>query len=458
MKTTGAGRRTRMLVRCLALLLFSLGLTSPDLARATYYVNQPYVTFAWSGATEGVHHFNLYLSLDGGEFVFQRAVFLPRSRVRLTAGRSHRVRVDAENAQGLTGPPSDPSDEVVYLDSEPEADTDRDGIPDWWEILYGLDPFRNDAQEDPDGDGVSNLAEYLAGTDPRQPEASLPPLRPVLVSPAQGAAGVLLRPELRTGFFIDPNGDAHAATRWQIRRITADSVSGVIELDVTSGDCLTSLRVPESILDPGEVYGWRVRFRDSRGERSPWSPEFFFTTVFVYGETAGDGEGDGNGAPGDDEDLQSFPQVVSADPGSGTSDSGGMYVWTATDFGFLGLLGSAGVASVDRFRAVHPDEVPDEEGRPASLPHGLIGFRASVGSPGEKAEILLCFSEALAGEASWYGVDSIRGWRQQSALAAVSTDGHSARLTLQDGGAGDVDGVANGRIVTMGGFSAAPED
>ncbi len=46
-------------------------------------------------------------------------------------------------------------------------DSDGDGIPDWWEIAHGLDPFDPaDADQDPDGDGLSNLHEYWAGTDP----------------------------------------------------------------------------------------------------------------------------------------------------------------------------------------------------------------------------------------------------------------------------------------------------
>ncbi|MGC8830247.1 MAG: lamin tail domain-containing protein [Verrucomicrobiia bacterium] len=46
-------------------------------------------------------------------------------------------------------------------------DFDRDGIPDNWELQYGLDPLSAaDAQLDYDGDGYSNLQEYIAGTNP----------------------------------------------------------------------------------------------------------------------------------------------------------------------------------------------------------------------------------------------------------------------------------------------------
>jgi nitrous oxidase accessory protein NosD len=42
-------------------------------------------------------------------------------------------------------------------------DTDGDGVPDWWEVKYGYDPFTPDAHMvlDPDGDGLSNCEEYL---------------------------------------------------------------------------------------------------------------------------------------------------------------------------------------------------------------------------------------------------------------------------------------------------------
>lgn len=45
-------------------------------------------------------------------------------------------------------------------------DSDADGMPDDYEMAYGLNPALNDGASDKDGDGVSNKTEFLAGTRP----------------------------------------------------------------------------------------------------------------------------------------------------------------------------------------------------------------------------------------------------------------------------------------------------
>lgn len=52
------------------------------------------------------------------------------------------------------------------------ADSDADGLPDTWEIEFGLDPQNaNDAFDDLDNDGLTNREEYAAGTNPNNADS-----------------------------------------------------------------------------------------------------------------------------------------------------------------------------------------------------------------------------------------------------------------------------------------------
>jgi len=78
------------------------------------------------------------------------------------AQRIQRVLANVDAVPGLAG--------LVRtggrLNLQRTVDTDRNGLPDWWELMYfghltGTDPYA-----DPDHDGANNLDEWLAGTNP----------------------------------------------------------------------------------------------------------------------------------------------------------------------------------------------------------------------------------------------------------------------------------------------------
>jgi hypothetical protein len=70
---------------------------------------------------------------------------------------------------GIIDAPADVGGWPAYRAAEADLDSDGDGMPDWWEKKYGLDPRDpSDAAKDLDKDGYTNLEEYLNGTDPTQ--------------------------------------------------------------------------------------------------------------------------------------------------------------------------------------------------------------------------------------------------------------------------------------------------
>ena len=68
--------------------------------------------------------------------------------------------------------------EVPGEDDKDWIDTDLDGIPDWWEVMYQLDPRVKDSDQDPDGDGFTNLQEWggrnATHYNPRDPRVHPP--------------------------------------------------------------------------------------------------------------------------------------------------------------------------------------------------------------------------------------------------------------------------------------------
>ncbi len=78
-----------------------------------------------------------------------------------------RTNTESGNDKGIDSLESElfaPSLSIIY--TKESMDLDFDGLPDFWERRYGLDPESNDSGLDLDGDGLTNLEEYELGLNP----------------------------------------------------------------------------------------------------------------------------------------------------------------------------------------------------------------------------------------------------------------------------------------------------
>ncbi len=97
------------------------------------------------------------------------------------------------------------------------TDSDRDGLPDWWENLYGLNSNLADATTDLDNDGWSNLIEFQRGSNP-----AISNRNPML------ATGEVLIPESGEAGFYPIVLDSDSANSEIQITLSAPSGSGII--------------------------------------------------------------------------------------------------------------------------------------------------------------------------------------------------------------------------------------
>lgn len=337
--------------------------------------------------------------------------------------------------------PTTPSTTDTDGDGSPDSvdkDDDNDGMPDAWELFFGLDPTVNDADLDLDGDGISNRDEYRADLEPDSPGVGAAPNQAVAVSPT-GDTNVTCSPTLSAQAYADSDGDAHIATQWQIYAVD----SGDCLLDVISDRRLTSLKVPLMLLDGESSYQWRLRYFDSGGKASPWSTLATFTTAAVNNDQ------NGNGIPDDEESgvlggSVSVHAISTAAADITPTDIDADSVETTVTVGQAALL--------------DPVDFDTDATTPDVLPGAVVAYKLNLGVSGAQAQVTVQLSSAAPADAVWLKYDAIDGWQDFSAQSAFSADRQSVTMTIRDGGIGDADGVANGIILDPAGLSTAAVD
>jgi len=340
------------------------------------------------------------------------------------------------------------ADEYVDTDGDGEGnnadtDDDNDGMPDDWELTYGLNPLEDDADGDPDGDDVSNINEYNLGSAPNHAEGNFKPEAPVLLSPENGAL-VTLTPQLETGDFDDPNvNDEHSKTQWVIMRAFDD----VCVFDVTTDASLTALDMPNHVLEEDTEYLWKVRFIDNHDEPSEWSEEREFVSGFAEHDS------DKNGVP----DVQEVDETVDLDE-DGTVDI------VQTDIkcvsfqegnkqahiciSIKGAENAESIVSMEVQDPADPELNSASHGKPNYFEFGLLDFKILVQNPGDETTVTIFLSKSAFEKGNCFKYDPVnKTWLDYSGYTVFSPNRKIVFLTLKDGGFGDADGIENGIIV-----------
>jgi len=341
-----------------------------------------------------------------------------------------------------------PTDPNEFLDTDgdgygnnADTDDDNDGMPDTWELEFGLNPLVDDAADDPDGDDISNINEYNLGIDPHHFEGNLAPEAPVLLAPANSVT-VSLTPLLETGDFNDLNiNDVHSKTQWKITR----AYDGANVFDVTSEVALTSMTIPRQILEEDTEYIWQVRFIDSRDAASEWSGQREFITDFAVNDS------DGNGVPDDQEVSETLDLDQDGTTDVSQSDIKCVSVEGGTAQICVSIRDAANAVAILSLEAEDPanlDLLSKIKGKPAYLEFGLIDFKLLVDSPGAETTVTIFLSKPAYKQGRCFKYDPVNDvWLDYADYTQFSPNRKEVYLTLKDGGFGDADGIENGIIV-----------
>jgi len=340
------------------------------------------------------------------------------------------------------------ADESVDTDGDGEGnnadtDDDNDGMPDAWELIYGLNPLVNDADADPDGDDISNLNEYEGGSAPDHAEGNLKPDTPELLIPQNGAT-VGLTPQFEADSFSDPNdNDDHRFTQWMVIR----ALDGVCVFDVTSNSSLTSLTLPKQILEEDTEYVWKARYFDNHKMPSEWSEE----REFISGPA--DHDADKNGVP----DLQEVADTLDLDSDGSSDIAQADIKCVSMPFGadedqicisIKDAPNVEAIVSLEVQDTTDPDWNSGNEGKPNYFEFGLLDFKVLVANPGDETTLTIYLSRPAYVEGYIFKYDPVnRIWSDYSDYAQFSAGRREVILTLRDGGFGDADGIENGIIV-----------
>ena len=162
------------------LLLVGVVVPVPCVTFGDVYVSSDRLLFQWVPAAGEVDRYEIFVNRDGRGFpvvpdaTVSHVGGTPGFTVEARDRTCYAVKVRAVSDLFGPGPLSEASDRVsVFLDAT-DQDLDGDGLPDFWEEEYGLDPRdAADARADTDGDGLSNREEFEWSLNPVDPDTDV---------------------------------------------------------------------------------------------------------------------------------------------------------------------------------------------------------------------------------------------------------------------------------------------
>jgi hypothetical protein len=154
----------------------------------------PFAVYRWTKLNDGTMTSRILdPRVDSGLSIWTTSPAL--AEIRTSASRFELIAkpINEDRYVGIMMMMDGVSGSVKVLVRSSVNDADGDGIPNKWELLYGLNPLDPlDGGSDPDGDGLTNLQEFQRGTNPLDPDTDhdgIPdnidpePLTPETISP-----------------------------------------------------------------------------------------------------------------------------------------------------------------------------------------------------------------------------------------------------------------------------------
>jgi hypothetical protein len=289
---------------------------------------------------------------------------------------------------------------------------------------------------------VPNLIPGTTLTTTTTLDPGVPPEKPEVLSVTPNALDPFSEIALAISPFTDEDeGGPASKLQVLISGPLDDGEIGTIYVADVPVESPQVVRLPPALLDPNTQYSIAMRYFDSTDAPSDFSAAKSFTTPAT------------NPVDADGDEIEDDAEYV------GNTDFNGNGINDATD-GFPVVknpeTGAAyairsGKGKIENVQTSSALEIAETAGEPvpATLFAGMTSTRTDDLAPGAAIYMFYYLPVYNLGVDRFFSYDPNRGFIDETGLMFLQTG--QAVLTRTDGGDGDLDGVANGRIVSTGG-------